>query len=121
MTTTAEKPKVCKQCGTSVQGHRRYRTGDGYLCHGCHTLDKKRRVPCAECGKPTAPENLKPWGPTSICQKCLVDHQRDPKANVNRKVSTRHFDAENKRRAIVLGTVMVGLVAFLVLRQVACG
>ncbi len=119
-TTTAQKPKVCKQCGTSLDGHRRYRDGDGYLCKDCHRLDKKRRVPCAECGKPTVPENLKPWGPTSICQKCFVDHERDPKARVNRKVSTRHFEKEDKRRAIILSAVMVGMVLFVLLRQVAC-
>ena len=112
--------KVCRMCGTNLEGHRRYKDKDGYLCKDCHRIDKKRRIPCAECGKPTNPENLQPFGPVSICRKCALDHDRDPRATFKRQVSTRHFDRWEKQKTIILIAVIAALILFAVLFQVAC-
>ena len=115
----AEKPKVCGQCGADLKGKKRYRDGDGYLCVDCHKLDKNRRVPCAECQKPTLPENLQPLGPVSSCRKCFMDHQRDPKTRVNRKVSTRHFDKHQKKQLIILVSILGAILLFILISFLA--
>ncbi len=47
-----------------------------------------------------------------------MDHQRDPKARVNRKVSTRHFDKHQKQQILILSGILAAVVLFLVFSYV---
>ena len=105
----ARGEKPCVSCGKDLRGHRRYKTPRGYLCHACEKLDRTRRLPCAECGKPTLPENLRPWGTVSICPACHADHEADPTKRRLKKVSTRRFEAEDVQKTIVIAIVVVAL------------
>ena len=111
----AGKAKVCRNCGRDLRGHRRYKDDRGYLCATCEKEDRLRRIACAECGKPTLPENLRPWGPISICARCLVDHENDPKSRVRRQISNKGFEmAERQNLLVVAGIALVlGLIVAL--------
>ncbi len=101
--------KICRSCGKNLKGHRRYKDSRGYICVACDRDDKARRVPCAECGKPTLPESLRPFGPVSICVRCYADHEADPKLRARRRVSTRHFDLYERRNVLMVAGVALVL------------
>ncbi len=101
--------KNCRMCGVDVRGHKRYKDERGYLCSNCEIIDRARRIDCAECGKPTAPENLRPWGPVSICHRCYIDHETDPKLRGLKQVSTRKFKIVEQQTTIAIALVLVAL------------
>jgi hypothetical protein len=113
--------KVCRLCKTDLAGKKRYRDAAGYLCARCEKIDRKRRVPCAECGKPTLPENLRPWGPISICPGCFTDHDADPKKRRVKQVSLRKHDEFDVQRAVITGVIVVAFLLIIGLLPLACG
>jgi hypothetical protein len=115
---TASAAKVCGKCGTDLTGKKRYKDKNGYLCPECEKADRKRRLPCAECGKPTAPELLRPFGTISICPGCFLDHERDPKTKVVKKISTKKHDFEEHKKLYILAGIAGVLLLILLLSQV---
>lgn len=106
--------KTCRMCGVDLVGHRRYKDARGYLCKDCNQLDTIRRIPCAECGKPTLPEGLRPWGTASLCARCFAEKEADPTARRLKRVSTRKYEHYEKQGVIVVAAVL-GFLAFLIL------
>ena len=112
--------KRCRTCGENVAGRKRFKDDQGYLCEQCEDLDRARRIECAECGKKTAPENLRPWGPISICSKCLADREADPKKRRVKQVSTRKFEAYEKQVTIGVAGVLGVLGLLMLLSKLGC-
>ena len=107
--------KVCRACGKDLRGHRRYKDNRGYICPDCDRLERARRIPCAECGKPVPPESLKPWGPISICTRCWADHESDPKMRLRRKVSSRPWEEMEKKTVLIVTAIAVVVLVILFL------
>ena len=114
------RKKECRVCGRDLRGHRRYKDDRGYLCASCEKDDRARRIPCAECGKPTLAESLRPWGPISICARCFADHEADPKSRVKKKISTKGFDAAEKQKVLVIAGVAGVLLLLILLSWGGC-
>ena len=114
------KKKVCRSCGKDLRGHRRFKDSKGYLCATCEAEDRVRRIACAECGKPVPPEQLRPWGPISICNRCFIDHENDPKARVRKKISTKNFELAEKQNILIMAGVAAVLLAIIALSQLGC-
>ena len=112
--------KVCRICGENVAGKKRYKDKRGYLCEQCDDLERARRIECAECGKPTAPEDLRPWGPISICAKCHADREADPRKRRMKQVSSRHFEAYEKQVTIAVAGVLAFLGLLMILSKMGC-
>ena len=115
MSLDAGKAKICLACGKDLRGHRRYRSPKGYLCASCEKEDRIRRIACAECGKPTLPENLRPWGPISICARCFIDHENDPKSRVRKKISNKGFESAERQNLLIVAGVAVVLLLVIAL------
>ena len=113
--------KVCRLCGKDLRGHKRYKDKDGYLCRECNADDLAQRIPCAECGTPTLPHALHPWGPISICASCKVDHENDPQKKFRRKVSTKKIESHERNRVLLITAVVLAAGLLLVLGRSACG
>ena len=66
--------KVCRTCGTDLNGHRRYRDSLGYLCTACHDEEQKQehygRVRCGVCGHLVKEEKLADYEGTLMCPNC---------------------------------------------------
>ena len=105
--------KVCRHCGKDLRGHRRFKDSLGYLCKDCDAEDKARRIPCAECGTPTLPHALQPFGNVSICTSCKADHDNDPQKKFRRRISTEAHDKHAMRSVYIIGAVVLVLLLIL--------
>ena len=112
--------KVCRMCGTDLKGHRRYKDSRGYLCKDCNKLDQVARLPCADCGKPTLPEGLRPWGTESLCARCYAEREADPSAKRMKKVSHAKFELHEKQGVIAVAAVLGFLMLLIVLNKLGC-
>ncbi|MEL7239944.1 MAG: hypothetical protein AAGK78_13895 [Planctomycetota bacterium] len=115
-----DNKKICRLCGKDLRGHKRYKDKDGYLCKDCNKEDLAQRIPCAECGAPTLPHALHPWGPISICSACKNDHENDPNKKFRRKVSTKKHETHELKKVIVIGAIVAGLGAVVLLSRIGC-
>ena len=110
--------KVCRECGKDLRGHRRFKDQHGYLCKDCDEDDKLRRIPCAECGTPTLPHALHPWGNISICTSCKVDHENDPQKKFRRRVSTEKHERHEKRLVFIIAGVIAAILLIVLVSMV---
>ena len=117
---TASAPKVCRSCGSSVAGQKRFKDARGYLCAECEKLDRVVRLPCAACGKPTLPENLRPWGTETVCPACFAEREADPSARRLKKISTRKHEAAHLQSTIVVAVVLIALLLVVALGRLGC-
>ena len=119
---TTTGPKICRGCGRDLRGHRRLKDDQGYICVSCAKDEAKRKIACAECGKPTKPEGLRPWGPISVCARCWMDHQADPKSRVRRQVSSRPWEEAEKRTVLYMtgGTIALILIILIISAIAGC-
>ena len=118
--TAAPAPKVCRSCGSSVVGKKRFKDARGYLCADCEKLDRVVRHPCAACGKPTLPENLRPWGTETICPACFAEREADPSARRLKKISARKHEAAYRQSTIVVAVVLIALLLLAALARLGC-
>lgn len=71
--------KRCIQCGRDVTHHKRMKDSRGrYWCFECGAADEARKghglmSPCAQCGKPTPPQEMHRHGERYICGHCHRD------------------------------------------------
>ena len=118
--STGENEKVCRLCGKDLRGHKRYKDKDGYLCRDCNEEDMAARIDCAECGTPTLPHALHPWGPISICTSCKADHESDPQKKFRRKVSTKTIEHHERNKVLFAAFALIVVAAIIFLGKAAC-
>jgi hypothetical protein len=111
-TATIESPrgeKVCHNCGKNVAGHRRVKDSRGYLCYQCakaeRAAEREGKVRCKECRKMIRPEGLVAYNGKMICRSCFGHHQET--ARFKKKVSTKGYEAHEKRNLMILGGLFV--------------
>lgn len=110
--------KRCRVCGKDLNGHRRIRDGDAYICPVCDQLEREGQapdgVPCAECGRKLHPGALRKWGDIKLCPRCHTEHQEQPSKKV-RKVDGRAWDDVQRQQIVIYGAVAGVLLLFMIL------
>jgi hypothetical protein len=110
--------KVCRICGTDLNGHRRFKDGQGYTCPPCYEEEQKRlnygRVPCPVCGHLTKEEKLTDYEGRKMCPKC-----HDERTTLRRtEIKRMGFSGARTRdelRQLYVGLIAGGALVFIIL------
>ena len=88
---------------------RKIRWPRGVVCPHCESRKvgeiSRQRLRCKECRKMIRPEGLVAYNGKMICRSCFGHHQET--ARFKKKVSTKGYEAHEKRNLMILGGLFV--------------
>lgn len=110
-----ESAKVCRICGKSVTGKKRYKDTLGYWCVDCHKKEKKQRTAgqerCTGCGRMFPRERLLDSGADVLCRTCNRDRIAKQREMI-RSAEKGHIHTTHEKRQLL---ILLGIVVLLVL------
>jgi hypothetical protein len=109
--------KTCFKCGADVAGKKRYKDSRGYMCADCNRAEvqaeKAGTTPCAECGRRVKDAGLVEFRGMRICKLCIAE-LRDADKKKIKLVSSKNFEAQDKRTLKILILIMLILAVLMV-------
>jgi hypothetical protein len=113
--------KVCRVCGASVEGKKRYKDSLGYWCASCHKGDKADRVAgqkrCTDCNRWFPVEKLIESDDERLCYTCNKNRNAKRREILKNAAKGRIHHLYEKKQLLILVGVFAVLLMIIVFQR----
>lgn len=109
--------KICRVCGIDLEGKKRMKGPDGYICIPCAKAEDKLTIPCAECGRRLKPAGIIKHGSVKICRRCYLEHKEAEKIKLA-PIQLKGHDKHNIKQIKILVAIAAVLLILIILSTI---